>query len=243
MSATPPTVRSPRRPAPKAPRRVKAPPPVEKDGYEKIVAVAIRSFSELGYEGTTTAGIAREAGVTQPLVHHHFGSKEGLWRAAMAELFAPIQTFAVASDAAPAERLLQAFEDFVRFVAVRPEVTRVIAREGATRSPRLTYLVDTYLREAFATTVQTIRSLQKAGLVARDLRPELILFLFLGAGSHLFDVAGLAEETLGIDAAAAGTREAFVALVREVLRRGVFTTAAATSARSAAASTPSGRGT
>ena len=36
----------------------------EKDGRERILAVAIRSFSELGYEGTTTAGVARDAEVT-----------------------------------------------------------------------------------------------------------------------------------------------------------------------------------
>ena len=59
---------------PAAPRRAAA-PPHEKDGRERILAVAIRSFSEQGYEGTTTAGIAREVGVTQPLVHHHFGSR------------------------------------------------------------------------------------------------------------------------------------------------------------------------
>src|SRR5947208_3696369 len=50
-------------------------PALDQAGRERILAAAIRSFSEVGYEGTTTAGLARDAGVTQPLVHHHFGSK------------------------------------------------------------------------------------------------------------------------------------------------------------------------
>jgi AcrR family transcriptional regulator len=108
--------------------------------------VALRSFSERGYEGTTTAGVAREAGVTQPLVHHHFGSKEGLWRAAMHGLFSELRMFTALDRSLPPTRaLLEVVEGFVRLSAARPELTRIIAREGATRGPRLTYLIDTYL--------------------------------------------------------------------------------------------------
>lgn len=194
----------------------------EKDGRERIMAVAIRSFSQLGYEGTTTAGIARDAGVTQPLIHHHFGSKEGLWRAAMEVLFSDIRGFGLAGDAPPTERLLAAAEQFVRFVAHRPEVTRVITREGASPNPRLTYLVDHYVREPFEVIVGAVRAGQEAGTIAPDVRPDLVLFLLLGAGSHFFDVSALARETLGVDASAARTREDFVALIREVLQRGLF---------------------
>src|SRR5215475_14370122 len=109
-------------------RRKPVPAPVDQAGRERILAAAIRSFSETGYEGTTTAGIARDAGVTQPLVHHHFCSKEGLWRAAMDALFSDVpRLVAVPVDASPSDRLVAVTERFVRFVAERPEVTRVIA--------------------------------------------------------------------------------------------------------------------
>jgi TetR/AcrR family transcriptional regulator len=189
------------------------------------MAVAIRSFSQLGYEGTTTAGVARAAGVTQPLIHHHFGSKEGLWRAAMAELFSGVGTFAVPSDASPTEQILAAAEQFVRFAAARPEVTRVITREGASPSPRLTYLIDEYVREPFREIVGAIRAGQRAGVIAAHLRPDLLLFLLLGAGSHFFDVTAFARESLGVDATAARNREDFVCLIREVLQHGVFRSA------------------
>jgi len=211
-------VRSPRR----APRQRAFAAPPDRDGRDKILQVAIRSFSEIGYEGTTTAAVAREAGVTQPLVHHHFGSKEGLWRAAMDELFAEVDAFREPSDASPTERLVAGIDQFVRFVARRPEVTRVIAREGAKSSPRLTYLIDRHLRAPFQAVVGAMKAGQRAGLIARDVRPELVLFLLLGAGSHLFDVTAFARESLGIDAESERTREEFVALVREVMSAGIF---------------------
>jgi TetR/AcrR family transcriptional regulator len=179
-------------------------------------------FSEAGYDGTTTAGVAREAGVTQPLVHHHFGSKDGLWEAAMEELFRDVRRFTARRDGSLAERLLGPIEDFVRFVSVRPEVTRVVSREGAAPSPRLTHLVDRYLRAPFRDVVAAVREGQKAGIIATDVRPELVLFLVLGAGSHLFDVTALARESVGLDARTPATREAFVRLLRETLVGGIF---------------------
>ena len=202
-------------------RRVELAPPA-KDGRERILAVAIRSFSEQGYEGTTTAGIAREVGVTQPLVHHHFGSKEALWRAAMDELFGGVGGVAAGAGATPEARFLDGVERFVRFVAAHPEVTRVIAREGAAPSPRLTYLVDRYLRPAFGTVVEAIRAGQQSGAFTREFRPELVLMLMLGAGSHPFDVTAMFRESLGVDTTSPRTRDEVVLLLREVLTRGVF---------------------
>jgi len=193
------------------------------DGRERILSVAIRSFAERGYEGTTTAGIARDAGVTQPLVHHHFGSKEGLWRAAMDALFANVPPVAlVPADASLPKRLLAVAEQVVRFVAANPELTRVMAREGAVPSPRLTYLIERYLREPFRQVVDAVRAGQRAGLMAPDVRPDLLPFLVLGAASHLFDVGALARQTLGIDTSAARTREDLVVLVRALLEHGLF---------------------
>ena len=202
-------------------RRAAAAPP-EKDGRERILAVAIRSFSEQGYEGTTTAGIAREVGVTQPLVHHHFGSKEALWRAAMDELFGDVLTVTAGVGATPEEQLLDGAERFVRFVSAHPEVTRVIAREGAAPSPRLTYLVDRYLRPAFGAVVAAVRAAQRDGVIAQEFRPELILMLMLGAGSHPFDVTALVRESLGLDATSPRTRDEVAALLRAMLSRGLF---------------------
>lgn len=202
-------------------RRARAVP--EQDGRARILSAAIRQFSELGYAGTTTAGIARVAHVTQPLVHHHFGSKDGLWRAAMDAVFSNVPRIAAPGEgSSPRETLMVVLERFVRFVAAHPEVTRIIAREGASPSARLDYLLKRYLHEPFREVVDLLRAGQSAGIVAPEIRPELALFLILGAGSHLFDVSALAERSQGIDTTAAWTCEAFVVLMRTLMERGLF---------------------
>jgi TetR/AcrR family transcriptional regulator len=184
--------------------------------------MALRSFAERGYDGTTTAGVARDAGVTQPLVHHHFGSKEGLWRAAMDRLFSEVRIFTrLDPSLPPTQALLDVVERFVRLSAARPELARILAREGASPGPRLTYLVDHYLREQLREIVDTLKSEQRAGAIDPALSPELLLFFVTGAASHLFDVAAMAREALGVDPGAEGIREAFITLVRSVLEKGV----------------------
>lgn len=66
---------------------------------DKIVAAARRQFAERGYERSSMRSIARSARVDQRLISHFFGSKHGLFLAAMALPFDPADF--VAAVAAP----------------------------------------------------------------------------------------------------------------------------------------------
>ncbi|MQA85053.1 MAG: TetR family transcriptional regulator [Streptosporangiales bacterium] len=68
-------------------RTGRRPGPTETRG--EILAAARRLFGDLGYDGTTIRGIAREAGVDPALVHHFFGTKERVFVAAMEFPFDP----------------------------------------------------------------------------------------------------------------------------------------------------------
>ncbi|HET6600676.1 MAG TPA: helix-turn-helix domain-containing protein [Gaiella sp.] len=48
-----------------------------------IVQAALRVFASGSYAGSTTAEIAREAGVSEPLLYRHFPSKRDLWAACL----------------------------------------------------------------------------------------------------------------------------------------------------------------
>ncbi len=50
---------------------------------EKILAAARTHFGETGYDGATIRGIAAVAGVDPALIPHYFGSKEGVFKAAV----------------------------------------------------------------------------------------------------------------------------------------------------------------
>lgn len=49
------------------------------DKKKRIIDAAIKLFSEKGYHGATTALIAKEAGVSQGIIFHHFKNKEDLF--------------------------------------------------------------------------------------------------------------------------------------------------------------------
>lgn len=46
---------------------------------QAILEAATHLFATQGFEGTTTLQIAREAGVTEPMIFYHFGSKDKLF--------------------------------------------------------------------------------------------------------------------------------------------------------------------
>ncbi len=48
-----------------------------------VLEVASRIFAKSSYRGTTTAEIAREAGVTEPILYRHFESKRDLYLACL----------------------------------------------------------------------------------------------------------------------------------------------------------------
>ena len=50
---------------------------------EAILRAALKVFTSTSYVGATTAEIAREAGVTEPVLYRHFASKRDLWLACL----------------------------------------------------------------------------------------------------------------------------------------------------------------
>lgn len=55
------------------------------DREEQILEVAGRVFGEHGFAATSVADIAREAGISKPLIYNYFGSKEGLFERCLRE--------------------------------------------------------------------------------------------------------------------------------------------------------------
>jgi AcrR family transcriptional regulator len=58
---------------------------------QKLVETAIRVFSEGSYRGTTTAEIAKAAGVSEPILYRHFASKRDLYLAALDHVWSQVQ--------------------------------------------------------------------------------------------------------------------------------------------------------
>ena len=57
-----------------------------------IVAAATDVFASGSYAGSTTADIARAAGVSEPIIYRHFASKRDLWFACLDHAWGELQT-------------------------------------------------------------------------------------------------------------------------------------------------------
>jgi AcrR family transcriptional regulator len=66
------------------------------DARNAIMEAAVVLFAERGFHGTTMRDIAERARVSQGLLHHHFGNKEGLWRTAGEHLSADFMAYVAA---------------------------------------------------------------------------------------------------------------------------------------------------
>ena len=72
-----------------------------RDRRQAVLDTACRAFFAKSYRGATTAEIAREAGITEPILYRHFGSKRDLYLACLDEAWRQFREFseeAIASD-------------------------------------------------------------------------------------------------------------------------------------------------
>ncbi len=71
------------------------------DTRRRILETAIEIFARDGYEGASTRVLAQRAGINLPAIQYYFGSKEGLYRAAIEHIVAEMRSCmgAAAADA------------------------------------------------------------------------------------------------------------------------------------------------
>lgn len=194
--------------------------------YSQILAAAIELFSTCGYDGVSTTQIAAAAGVSQPSIHYHFGSKTELWIAAIKSLAAQIAS-EIPTDWETVEKMepieaLQYLCDLIIDVSIqRPELARFILLEGQAGGERLEWLYDMVMKTSYTGFCRLIQRGIDSGQI-KNHKPHQILMLLHGAVVTYFNVAPLVEiafdENPGEEAPAADFRAAFLDIVIEGLK-------------------------
>lgn len=201
-------------------RQSAADPADDRTTKARIRDVAIERFARDGVAAASLRAIAADAGVSAPLVIHHFGSKEGLRSACDQHVAAVIRRRkheAAAMD--PGVDPLAA----IREASKGPPLTLYLARTLADGSPYAAALLD----ELVADAVVYQAEMEKAGLLRPTRYPEgraaVMTLWSLGAvvlHEHL-------KRLLGIDLAARPADpvalKAYVGPVLEILGQGVLT--------------------
>lgn len=102
------------------------------DSRSRLLAAATAEFSARGYDGVSVDRIARRAHLNKAMVYYHFGSKEGLYREMLREIFRAVGTrmreIADAPDR-PTEKLQRLVAAFAEEIARRPQFPAVMMRE------------------------------------------------------------------------------------------------------------------
>lgn len=135
---------------------------------DEILLLALRSFADRGYEGTSIRELNLALGVSHNFINSRFGSKEELWRAAVDRSFEEVleavaleTTLARLGD--PLENLREIVVTFIEIVARRPELCRLITREASVAGPRLNYLFERYISPGLAPIAELLVKLQADG--------------------------------------------------------------------------------
>jgi AcrR family transcriptional regulator len=151
---------------------------------QAVLETACRVFSRSSYQGATTADIAREAGISEPILYRHFGSKRDLYLACLEHAWHtfreeaqaaidddPVGCLGVISDRYMAKgKRLRVVDLWIQALTVAPE-DKVIA--AALRAQ---------VREVHGFFAGLIRDGQKRGIVVADRDPIAEAWIFVGGG-------------------------------------------------------------
>ncbi len=147
-----------------------------------ILEAACRVFTDRGYLSATTAEIAGAAGVSEPILYRHFGSKRDLYLACLDEAWAQLRRIgeaAIASGgsfAAMTAAYMKARER-VRLVDLWLQALPVASSDQQIRR-----FLKKQLREVHDVYAEAIREGQRRGAVHADRDPDAEAWIFIAGG-------------------------------------------------------------
>jgi len=151
---------------------------------QAVLEAACGVFSQSSYRGATTAEIAREAGITEPILYRHFGSKRDLYLACLDEAWQTFREEAAKAIAEDPVGCLGAISDRYMAKGARFRVVDlwIQALTEAADDPEIRRALRAQLREVHNFVADVIRRAQAAGGIVgeRDADAEAWIFISLG---------------------------------------------------------------
>ena len=114
---------------------------------DKLLEVAIRSFANEGYKGTSMNAIAEKAGYTKAVLHYHYDNKENLWKEAVLHLNAKLikryeEMQGYFKDLEGLAAMKAYTRQYIYFCAEHPEYYKMVFHEMCTKTERATWFLD-----------------------------------------------------------------------------------------------------
>jgi AcrR family transcriptional regulator len=152
-----------------------------------VLDCACGIFSSGSYRGTTTAEIARKAGVTEPILYRHFDSKRALYLAVLDESWRRLRELwdkVIEEEEDPT--LWVAAIGRAYFEAVDPRLHTanlwIQSLTEASDDPEIRKYLRKHMREVHAYVADLIRRSQETGGVLKDRDPSAEAWIFIAIG-------------------------------------------------------------
>ncbi|HUX79084.1 MAG TPA: TetR/AcrR family transcriptional regulator [Alphaproteobacteria bacterium] len=154
---------------------------------EKILQAAGQIFMAKGFEGSSINGIADKAKIHKSLIYHHFGSKEGLWKAVKTNLLEAYSGKDLFELAFPTDSFKHFLESFVtlrfEFYDKNPAIARLIMWQ---RLEDKQEQIKGVKSERLNTIAAQIKEFQNQGKVRPELDPEMVSYMIMKTASLPF---------------------------------------------------------
>ena len=213
-------------PARRGPGRPPRPATLPGEARELLLRSAIKLFARHGYDAVSTADIAKAANYAQSMVHYHFGTKEQIWRDAVAALmrrrgpiFAPMRLMQARLD--PLAKLELLIRTLAAANAAEPDYARIIMHESISDSDRLDWLVREYVGPGFEVFDQALRDARDKGLI-RDLPIHDLTNIVTSTVSLTFSLGPIIRKRYGIDPQDTENIDSLCAAIVTVLFEGLL---------------------
>jgi len=153
---------------------------------QAIVDAAIRVFSARSNAGATTAEIARQAGVSEPILYRHFASKRELYFACLDAAWAQMRAMLERKLARlTAETTEEVFSDTARALrrakVLVPNLWLQAINEAG-QDPMIQRHVRAHMREVHDTIAGLLRTAQAQGFIPEDRDVDAEAWIFIAGG-------------------------------------------------------------
>jgi AcrR family transcriptional regulator len=181
-----------------------------------LIETAIRLFTDGSYRGTTTAEIARSAGVSEPILYRHFASKRALYLAALEHVWAKTREawerkLDQGPDACAAIEAIGKGHVSVRSPKLQLAELWVQALSEASEDAELRRHLRRHMREVHDFVADLVRRGQAEGAIAAERDADSEAWIMLAGG-----ILGMVGRRVGVldDEELSGIRAARLAWLR-----------------------------
>ncbi|MEM7374272.1 MAG: TetR/AcrR family transcriptional regulator [Bacteroidota bacterium] len=206
----------------------KAGRPTEKQSVDlnQILRVALKYFAKDGFGGVSLSGLAKNVGVADSNLYHHFKNKETLWKHALQlvgdEIIHDLDELArLIKDLDGIEQMKLFHKKIVFISAKHPEFQQIVVQEMFSKSDRSKWLIEELLSPIYGY-VNTVQQKEQAAGRIKTIPSANLTSFIIGSITTLFSRSYQMQAQYGVDPFAEEEVERHADIINDLLFHGML---------------------